>query len=124
MQTWSSPVIVAALFGRAAMKVSEIMARGVISLAPEMPLRKAAEMMLRYEVSGFPVLDRGRLVGVLTEGDFMRRVEIGTDRPPAGSPERPAASGELAGEYVQAHGRTVGEVMSRDIITIAEDAPL
>jgi len=45
------------------MKVADIMTRGVISLAPGDTMRKAAQLMLQYDVSGFPVLDRGRLVG-------------------------------------------------------------
>jgi CBS domain-containing protein len=48
------------------------MARGV--------MQKAAKLMLQYEVSGFPVVDRSKLVGIITEGDFLRRVEIGTER--------------------------------------------
>jgi CBS domain-containing protein len=100
------------------------MTRGVISVTPDMPLRRAAEMMLQYKLSGFPVLEMGRLVGMLTEGDFMRRVETGTERRRGRCAELLVGYGQLAAEYVQAHGRTVGEVMTRDIVTIADDAPL
>ena len=61
------------------MKVADVMTRGVISIAPTDSMSKAARLMLRYEMSGFPVMDRGRLVGILTEGDLLRRAEIGTE---------------------------------------------
>lgn len=106
------------------MKVGEVMSRGVISIAPETSLQQAARLMLRYDLSGFPVLDHGRLVGIVTEGDFLRRAEIGAERHHAGLLERIAGPGAMAEEYVAAHGRTVGEVMTREVITIGRDAPL
>jgi CBS-domain-containing membrane protein len=62
------------------MKVAEVMTRGVISIAPTDSMKKAAQLMLQYDMSGFPVMDRGKLVGIVTEGDFLRRAEIGTER--------------------------------------------
>jgi len=106
------------------MKVTDIMTRGVISLAPTDSVHKAAERMLRYDVSGFPVLDQGKLVGMITQGDFLRRAETGTEgrRPPW--TEYFADPGSLAGDYVYTHARTVADVMTRDVVTIAEDASL
>ena len=63
------------------MKVADVMERGVISITPESSVTKAARMMLLYEISGLPVIESsGRLVGIVTEGDFLRRAEIGTER--------------------------------------------
>ena len=96
------------------MKVAEVMTRGVISIAPTDSVIKAAQLMLQYELSGFPVVNRGKLVGIVTEGDFLRRVEIGTGRKPrARWIELLLAPGELAEEYAHAHGRKVEEVMSQ-----------
>src|SRR5208282_4251086 len=106
------------------MKVADTMTRGVISLAPEDSMHKAAKLMLQYEVSGFPVVDRGKLVGIITEGDFLRRVEIGTERRRARWIEVLAGPGRLAEEYAHAHGRKVGEVMTREVVTVAEEASL
>jgi CBS domain-containing protein len=68
------------------MLVGDVMTRGVSTVAPTDPPRKAAQLMLQYEISGLPVLDHGSLVGIISEGDFLRRVETGTERPhrPAG----------------------------------------
>lgn len=52
------------------MKVAEVMTRGVISIAPTDSVIKAAQLMLQYDLSGFPVINRGKLVGIITEDDF------------------------------------------------------
>jgi CBS domain-containing protein len=113
-----------ALFGRPAMKVADVMTRGVLSLSPEDTVRKAADLMLRYNINGFPVLDRGKLVGMITQGDFLRRAETGTERHRPWLAEFFTDPGRLADEYVRAHGRAVADVMTRDVIAVAEDAPL
>jgi CBS domain-containing protein len=60
--------------GRTEMNVADVMTKGVISITPESPVTKAARMMLLYDISGLPVIDSsGRLVGIVTEGDFLRR---------------------------------------------------
>jgi CBS domain-containing protein len=106
------------------MKVFDVMSRGVISLAPGESMRKAAFLMLQYGMNGFPVLDRGKLVGIITQGDFLRRMEIGTEQPRPRQIGHPVALGQLAEEYVHAHGRKIGEVMTRDVVTITPDADL
>jgi CBS domain-containing protein len=87
-------------------------------------VRKAAELMLRYGVNGFPVLDQGKLVGMITQGDFLRRAETGTERQRTGFAEFFADPGRLADEYVHAHARTVGEVMTRDVVTVSPEGSL
>ena len=106
------------------MKVAEVMTRGVISIAPTDSMKKAAHLMLQYDMSGFPVMDRGKLVGIVTEGDFLRRAEIGTERYRTRWIELLVAPGQLAEEYAHARGRKVEEVMTRDVVTVAGEASL
>ena len=106
------------------MRVGDVMTRGVITVPPDMSLHKAAELMLQYELSGFPVVEHGKLVGIISEGDFLRRVETGTERKHSRWLELFVGGGELAQEYTRAHGRTVGDVMARDLVTIGEAASL
>jgi len=106
------------------MKVAEVMTRGVISIAPADSMRKAAQLMLQYDMSGFPVMDHGKLVGIVTEGDFLCRAEIGTERHRTRWIELLVAPGQLAQEYAHAHGRKVEEAMTRNVVTVAEDASL
>src|SRR5262249_29574965 len=74
--------------------------------------------------SGLPVIEAGKIVGILTEGDLLRRSETGTER------HRPRwlailmGPGRLASEYVRTHGRKVEEGMTRDIVSVTPHAPL
>lgn len=106
------------------MKVADVMSHGVLSVGPGDPVRKAAELMLRYGVNGFPVLDQGKLVGMITQRDFLRRTETGTERYHSKLAELFADLGKLADEYVRSHARTVADIMTREVITISADAPL
>jgi CBS domain-containing protein len=107
------------------MRISDVMTRHVITAKPEMPIAEAVQLMLQHRISGLPVVDgEGRLVGVVTEGDFLRRAETGTQRRHARWLELLLGPGRLAGEFVQAHGRKVGEIMSREPVTAREDMPL
>jgi CBS domain-containing protein len=96
----------------------------VSTVAPSDPLRKAAHLMLQYEVSGLPVVDRGKLVGIISEADFLRRIETGTERHRPRWIEMMFSQRQLAEETARAQGSTVGEVMSRNVVTIREDAQL
>jgi CBS-domain-containing membrane protein len=81
--------------------------------------------MLENRISGLPVTDaRGNLVGIVTEGDFLRRREIGTQRRRARWLEFLIAPGPLAAEYVRASGRRIDEVMTPDPYTVIESDSL
>ena len=103
------------------MKVADLMTRGVLSLRPQDSARKAVELMLRYGVNGFPVLEKGKLVGMITQGDFLRRVETGTEARQASFFADP---GRLAEEYVHSHAHAVADLMTREVVTISADASL
>ena len=73
--------------------------------------------MLAHRISGLPVVTRdGTLVGMVTEGDFLRRSELGTERKRSRWLEFFVSPGKAADEYVHAHGRKVEEVMSTDVV--------
>lgn len=107
------------------MQIYQVMTRKVITVNPETPIAEAVRLMLRHRISGLPVLAAdGELVGVVTEGDFLRRAETGTQRRHRRWLEFLLGPGRLAGEYVESHGRKVGEVMSREIVGASEEMPL
>jgi CBS domain-containing protein len=107
------------------MKVRDIMSPRVISVAPEAGILEAIRLMLQNHISGLPVIDRfGALVGVVTEGDFLRRSETSTERRRPRWLEFLVGPGRLADEYVRTHARTVKDVMTPEPVTIAEDAAL
>lgn len=107
------------------MRAADLMSRNIVSVPPEMPVAQAAGCMLQYRISGLPVLDpSGRLVGILTEGDLLRRPELGTDRKRPRWAEFFLSPGTLAQEYVQSHGRRVADVMTSDPVTVGPDTSL
>ena len=107
------------------MKASDVMTRRVISVEREATILQAVRLMLQNEVSGLPVLDKtGRLVGIITEGDFLRRSELNTRRRRPRWLEFLIGPGRLAEEYVHASARKIEEIMTRDVRTVSEDTPL
>jgi len=106
------------------MNASEVMTRNPISVPEKAGLAEAVRLMLDHHVSGLPVVGgKAELVGILTEGDLLRRGEIGT----AGQRSRwldLLMTGRLASEYVRTNTRRVSDIMTRDVISVAEDTPL
>lgn len=108
-----------------AVKVSEVMTRRVIAVTPGTLLLDAIKLMLQDGISGLPVIDEaGKLAGMLTEGDLLRRGEIGTERLRPRWLELLLGTHWLAEDYVQAHARRVEEVMTRDVVTVDEETSL
>jgi len=106
------------------MLTGQIMTQNVITVSPETAVAVAAETMLDHHISGLPVIENGKLVGIVTEGDFLRRAEIGTERKRPNWLQFILGSGQEAADYVQAHGRKVADIMTRDPLTVSESTPL
>jgi CBS domain-containing protein len=106
------------------MKTSEIMTRNVVSIGANASVREAIGLMLEHRVSGLPVVDgAGKVTGILTEADLLRRGETGTERHRRPWLEFLMGPGRLAEDYVKTHGRRVAEIMTREIVSIGPDAP-
>jgi CBS domain-containing protein len=107
------------------MLAGDVMTRGVISVASDATAMQAVALMLKHEISGLPVVDEsGAVVGIVTEGDFLRRAELGTQRRRPRWLEFLIGPGRLASEYVHACGRKVEDIMTRDPCTVTEWTPL
>ncbi len=101
------------------MKAEDVMTRDVISIDPGATVLQAARLMLQHHISGLPVIDKsGNLVGVLSEGDFLRRSETRTERRRSRWLEFLMGPGRIASEYSHSHGNRVSEVMTRDVQTV------
>ena len=103
----------------------DIMTRDVATTSADGRLQAAIRLMLDRKVSGLPVVDRaGAIIGILTQGDLLRRVELNTNERHASwldffrSPSRPAK------DYVATHSRVVGDIMTTTVLTVDEAAPL
>src|ERR1700730_15211754 len=107
------------------MKASDVMSARVVSISPDANVQEAIQLMLQNHISGLPVIDTsGTLVGVVSEGDFLRRTETGTVRRRPLWLEFLMGPRRMADEYAQAHARKVEGVMTREPVTITEDASL
>lgn len=107
------------------MKAEDVMTRDVISITPDATVLQAARLMLQHHISGLPVVDEdGRLVGVLSEGDFLRRQETRTERKRSRWLEFLMGPGRIAVEYSHSHGSKVAEVMTIDVQTVDESTVL
>jgi CBS domain-containing protein len=108
------------------MRAHQIMTRPVITVTPDTTMVEAANLMLQKHVSGLPVVDAtGKLVGMISEGDFVRRSEIGTQRKRGRFLKFILGPGKAASDFVQEHGRRVSEIMTREpLVTVSEETPL
>jgi CBS domain-containing protein len=106
------------------MKAKDLMTTKITTVSPDNSVRQAAKVMLARNVSGLPVIDDdGRLVGLISEGDLMRRSELGSRTIVTGE-ERLPSSDERARTYVKGNAWSVADVMSRNPVVVDEETPL
>jgi CBS domain-containing protein len=107
------------------MRANQIMTQHVITIGADAPIVEAVDAMLRHHIGGLPVVDAdGGLIGIISEGDFIRRAEIGTPRKRGRWLSFLVGPDRVAADFVHDHGRKVGEIMTPDPLTISEDTPL
>ena len=106
------------------MQAKDVMTTLVATIGHDATVRQAAKLMLKRGVSALPVLDqKGQLVGIISEGDLVRRAELGTDQ--ARSWWLQLMSGEgAAADYVKTHSTRVRDVMTHPVISVTETTPL
>jgi CBS domain-containing protein len=108
------------------MRARDVMVRAVVTASPDTTVEGLARLMINLRISGVPVLEKknGRLVGIVSEGDLLRRVEIGTERHRSGWSEAFSSNSRLAAEYVKSHGKRVADIMTREVFSVDEMATL
>jgi CBS domain-containing protein len=107
------------------MRAKDIMTTGVITVTPETTIDAIAGLLLDRRISAVPVVDPdGTLVGIVSEGDLIRRVETGTEPRPSWWLELLRTTEDRALDYVRSHGRRAAEIMSTSLITVTEETEL
>jgi CBS domain-containing protein len=107
------------------MKAADVMTSKVITVGPDAQLQNVAQTLLANRISAMPVVAAdGKLIGIISEGDLMRRIESGTERRRSWWLELMTGREVLAAEYVKEHSRKVSDVMTRDVITVKPETPL
>lgn len=107
------------------MRAGDIMSERLFKVRPETSVADIAQTMVERQISAVPVVDaEDRVVGIITERDLMRRVEIGTAPGPAEADQTFSERTSRAAAYVKSHGTTAGEIMTPKVITVGRDTPL
>lgn len=107
------------------MHAVDVMTTHVITAREDTPVHEIASLMLKHRISGLPIVDNDqRVIGIVSEGDLMRRAENVTDARYSWWLATLIPGADRAADYIKAHGSKAGDVMTRDIVTVAEDASL
>jgi CBS domain-containing protein len=107
------------------MKAADVMVSAVISVRPNACVEEVASILLANRISAVPVInEEGELLGIVSEGDLIRRAEAGTERRQPWWLEYLTGKQVLAAEYVKSHSRKARDVMTRCVITATPDTPL
>ncbi len=107
------------------MRAGDIMTTIVIFIQSDASILDAARLLLSERISALPVVDaEERLLGIVSEGDLIRRTEIGSEKRPTFWASIFADDKELAADYLKAHGRKVSDVMTHRVIVAQEDTTL
>lgn len=107
------------------MQAADVMGVNVMTAKPDWSVQQVAMVMLEKGISGLPVVDKdGRLVGIVSEGDLMRRADCGTGHRHSWWLRMLMGRDGQAREYVREHGRKVEDVMTREVVTAKPSASL
>jgi len=107
------------------MRASDVMVRAVVTVSPDTTVEALARLMINLRIAGVPVLEKdGVLVGIVSEGDLLRRVEIETERHRPRWSEQFSSNSQRATEYIKSHARRVRDIMTREVFTVEAAATL
>ncbi|MFB9971298.1 CBS domain-containing protein [Pseudoroseomonas cervicalis] len=107
------------------MQVQDLMTRTVLTVPPTTPLATLAALFAERGVSGVPVVDEaGRLLGLVTEGDMLRRLAAPAERPRPWYQRLLASAPRQAEEFARIHGRCAQDVMSTGLVTAPPEMPV
>jgi CBS domain-containing protein len=110
---------------RRMMRAGDVMTGDVVTVGPEARVDEIGRLMLAHHISAVPVVDAtGQLLGIVSEGDLVRRAETGTLSRRAWWLELLRDPAAEAREYVKTHGRRAADVMTRPVVTVAEDTAI
>jgi CBS domain-containing protein len=107
------------------MNAQDVMVSPVVTVGEDATVQEVAKLLIDQRVSAVPVLDAaGKIAGIVTESDLMRRAEVGTERRYSWWLSLLADARTLAADYVKSHAAGVKDVMTRSVKTAAPDTPL
>jgi len=109
-------------FSEIGRRVRDVMSPAVISVAADTPVQEIAATLTKHRISSVPVISKmGRLIGIVSEGDLIRRAELGTEPRRAWWQAIVTDAVASAHGYIRSHGRTARDVMTVDVVTATPD---
>ncbi|MCC7271710.1 MAG: CBS domain-containing protein [Alphaproteobacteria bacterium] len=107
------------------MRARDVMTAPVLTVRPDTKIADIARLLIDKHISAAPVVDdAGYIVGIVSEGDLLRRAEIGTEKRRPWWLEMLTSPDLLANEYVKSHGLVASEIMTKEVVTVKEDTPI
>jgi CBS domain-containing protein len=107
------------------MRAKDVMSSPVVTAGPQTTVPEIAKLLIERRISALPVVDQGeRVIGIVSEGDLMRRVENTDERHRSWWLRLFSDPATDAADFVKTHGRRAADVMTRDVVTVGEDTPL
>lgn len=107
------------------MKARDVMVSPVITVSPHASVKEVAKTFLERHISAVPVVDeKGKLVGIISEGDLLHRAEASTERRHPWWLRAFIGPDTLAAEYTKAHARKVADAMTHKVVTATPETPL
>jgi CBS domain-containing protein len=106
------------------MKAENLMKAPVITVAPCTPVGEIAALLRDRRISGVPVTAQGEILGMISEGDLLRRYELGTDEVDTRWWQRLLDGDPAPAAYVRSHARRAEDIMTRPVISVMADTPI
>ena len=107
------------------MRAKDIMTPNVVTVRHDVPVSDVAALLLEKNISAVPVVgEDGRLSGIVSEGDLMRRLSVGVDDDRPWWLKMMATNAGSANDFIKSHGRVAGDVMTRNVVSVSEDDEL
>ncbi|TMJ02174.1 MAG: CBS domain-containing protein [Alphaproteobacteria bacterium] len=107
------------------MQAKDVMVSPVITVSPDASVAETANILLRNRISAVPVVSKaGALLGIVSEGDLIRRAEIGTERHRTWWLEMLASHNTIAMDYVKSHASKVSDIMTTWPVSVGAETPL
>jgi CBS-domain-containing membrane protein len=104
------------------MRARDIMTTELVTVAPSTSVSALAQLLVERKISAAPVVDDGKLVGLVSEGDLLHREEVGTEEQPSWWRELFRSTEDRAKAYLKAHGQKAADVMTTSLMTVGPDA--
>lgn len=107
------------------MQAKDVMTTNIITVQPDAGVREIAGLLLKHRISAVPVVDADeRVLGIVSEGDLMRRTENDTNSRHSWWLQAIFSTQDVAGKFIKTHGQKAGDVMTRNVVSVTEDMPL